>query len=502
MKKRANPKAISRRRFTRQVALAAGAGFAFGSVGVRSLKALGYRSPNERLNIAGIGAGGQAFNDLRHCESENIVALADVDRKRGQAGFNRWGKATRYEDFRRMLDKEHKNIDGVVIAIPDHMHATAALCCMQLGLHVYLEKPLTRTAWEARLLTRAAQQCNVATQMGNQGYSHDATRVACEIIWSGEIGEVREVHAWAGAAGWPQGMMKIPPPTPVPETLNWDLWLGGAQSRPFTAGDEQYRAFIGEKFAKEDFGFYLPSRWRAFPDFGSSLIGDWGIHILGPANWALQLAPEYLLSVECTQKDSPVTLTFPNALTLRYEFAARPGALPPVTVYWHHHPNGDAYLPPGMTAAEARKIPGTGPQVGPIDKPGAGSGSGYNCIFAGSKGYLGTSGRGEGVGLLPGSRWAEYKLPAPSLSRSPGASEGDNHAAHLRDWMRACKGGATACSNFGIGGKYTEWLILGAAAVHGDGKLLWDDQKGAFTNSSEANHRVTPKFRKGWEINL
>jgi len=188
---RSNSKPISRRRFIRQAALATGAGLAYAGVGVRSLKALGYRSPNERLNIAGIGAGGQAFNDLRHCESENIIALADVDRKRGQAGFSKWEKATRYEDFRRMLDKEHKNIDAVVIAIPDHMHATAALWCMQLGLHVYLEKPLTRTAWEARLLTRASQQFKVATQMGNQGYSHDATRVACEIFWSGEIGEVR-----------------------------------------------------------------------------------------------------------------------------------------------------------------------------------------------------------------------------------------------------------------------------------------------------------------------
>jgi predicted dehydrogenase len=502
MKHRRDSKAISRRGFIHRAALAASASFAYGSVGVRSLKALGYKSPNERLNIAGIGAGGQAFNDLRHCESENIVALADVDRKRGQAGFSRWDKATQHDDFRRMLDKEHKNIDAVVIGIPDHMHATAALWCMQLGIHVYLEKPLTRTAWEARLLTQAAEKYNVATQMGNQGYSHDATRVACEIFWSGEIGEVREVHAWAGAAGWPQGMLKIPAPTPVPETLNWDLWLGGAEFRPYTAGDDEYRAFIGERFGKEDFGFYLPARWRAFPDFGSGLIGDWGIHILGPANWALQLGPEYLISVECIEKEPLVSLSFPNVLTLKYEFAARPGGLPPVTVYWHHHPGGDAYTPPGMTIAETRKIPGTGPQVGPIGKAGGGNGSGYNCIFAGSKGYMGTSGRGEGVGLLPGSRWAEYKLPAASLSRSPGATEGDNHAAHLRDWIRACKGGAPACSHFSIAGKYTEWLILGATAVQYEGKLLWDNATGEFTNNKEANQWVKPTFRKDWNITL
>lgn len=498
MKLRQNPKAISRRGFIHRAALVAGAGIAYGSMGARSLQALGYKSPNERLNIAGIGCGGQAFNDLRHCESESIVALADVDRKRAQPGFNRWDKATRYDDLRRMLDKEHKNIDAMVIAIPDHMHATAALWCMQLGLHVYLEKPLTRTAWEARLLTHAAEKYNVATQMGNQGYSHDATRVACEIFWSGEIGEVREVHAWIGSAGWPQGMTKIPAPTPVRDTLNWDSWLGGAAFRPFTAGDDEYRAFIGEKFAKEDFDFYLPSRWRAFPDFGSGLIGDWGIHILGPANWALQLGPEYLTSVECIKQDPVKSLTFPNVLTLKYEFAARPGGLPPVTVYWYHHPGGDAYTPPGMSIEEARKIPGTGPQVGPAGK----AGGGYNCIFVGSKGYMGTSGRGEGVGLLPGSRWAEYKLPAPSLTRSPGATEGDNHAAHVRDWIRACKGGAPSCSQFRVAGKYTEWLILGAAAVQCEGKLLWDNTKGEFTNNKDANKWVKPTFREGWNITL
>ena len=208
------------------------------------------------------------------------------------------------------------------------------------------------------------------------------------------------------------------------------------------------------------------------------------------------------MSDECVEKESVSSLTFPDVLTLKYEFSARPGGLPPVTVYWRHHPGGDAYTPPGMTIEDARKIPGTGPQVGPMGKTAGGSGSGYNCIFAGSKGYMGTSGRGEGVGLLPGSRWAEYKLPPASLSRSPGASEGDNHAAHLHDWIRACKGGASACSNFSIAGKYTEWLILGAAAVHYKGKLLWDNARGEFTNNKEANQWVKPTFRKDWNITL
>ncbi len=529
-----------------------------------SLKKLGYKSPNEKLNLAAIGAGGQPFSDLRNAEAgaENVVALADVDWDRGAQGFKQWPNAEKYKDFRQMLDRQGKSIDAVVIGTPDHTHATAAVACMQLGKHVYVEKPLTRTAWEARLLTQAAEKYKVATQMGNQGYSHDATRVACEIFWAGEIGEVREVHAWTGRPSWPQGMTKTAAATQAPDTLDWDLWLGPAASRPFTAGDDDYKAFVEQRNARsgrggggggfpggDRFGFYLPFNWRGFYDFGSSLIGDWGVHILGPANWALQLGPEYLISVECIKKDSLPPFTFPDELAIKYEFAARPG-MPPVTVYWYHQQGPDPYAAPGMTVEEARKIPGKGPQVGPAPgqggfvpgsggvppsgaragarggapggpgapgapgRPGGGGGggrgggppqegrSGYNSIFVGSKGHLGTSGRGEGVGLLPGSRWAEYKLPPEYLPRSPGASTGSNHSAHCRDWVRACKGGAPACSNFGIAGKYTEWLVLGAAAVHYEGKLLWDNARGEISNNKDANKWVKPTFRKGWEIKL
>lgn len=480
---------------------------------IPSLKAMGYRSPNEKLNLAAIGAGAQPAADLRqaHAGVENVVALADVDWARGRESFERFPNAARYKDFRQMLDKSGKDIDAVVIGTPDHMHTYCAILCMQAGKHVYVEKPLTRLAGEARLMAAAAQRYNVATQMGNQGYSHDATRVACEIFWSGEIGEVREVHAWTGRPSWPQGMAKLPSPSPVPDALDWDLWLGTAAARPFTAGDEDYKSFAAARNPRSNpspFGFYLPFNWRGFYDFGSSLIGDWGIHILGPANWALKLSPEYLVSVECVKRSSLPPFTFPEELTIRYEFAARP-AMPPVTVYWYHHGAGDPYIPPGMTAEQARRIAGQGPQVGPL--PAAGrrapaplpaNRTGYNSIFVGSKGYLGTSGRGEGVGLLPGARWAEYKLPDPYLTRSPGATTGSNHAAHARDWVRACKGGSPACSNFSIAAPYTEWLVLGAAAVHYEGKLLWDNARGEFTNNKEATRWVKPAYRKGWEVKL
>jgi hypothetical protein len=237
------------------------------------------------------------------------------------------------------------------------------------------------------------------------------------------------------------------------------------------------------------------------------------------------LSPENLISVECIKKDPLPPTTFPNFFTIKYEFKARRG-MPPVTVYWYQADGGDAYIPKGMTVEEARKIPNTGPQVGsantgragagagPGGAPGAGGaagrggaaagaggpgggggqqGTGYNCIFVGSKGYLGTSGRGEGVGLLPGSRWADYTLPPSFLTRSPG---------HQRDWIRACKGGAPGCSQFEIAAPYTEWLVLGSAAVRVEGKLLYDAKTGLFTNSPEGNRHLQLGYRKGWEVKV
>jgi hypothetical protein len=484
---------------------------------VPSLKALGYQSPNEKMNIAAVGAGGRALSVLASLDSENIVAMADVDWVRGAEGFKLWPQATKYKDYRQLLDKE-KSIDAVTVVIPDHMHANVALAAMQRGKHVYVEKPLTRTPWEARVLTAAAAKYKVATQMGNQGYSHDATRVAAEIIWSGEIGDVTEVHSFRGRASWPQGMAALPAPEKVPDSLDWDLWLGNAAMRPYTSGDDAYRMEYSQQF-----GFYLPFNWRGFYDFGSSLIGDWGIHQLGPANLALRLGSP--TSVEClTQGEGRSAYTFPRGgVVIKWEFAAR-GKMPPVTVYWSD--TGDLFTPPGMTVDEMRAIPGTGPQIegagrggggrgerggrGPVAGAGGGApgdpgapaagrgrgagqpqGSGYNTVFVGSKGYLGTSGRGEGVGLLPGDRWAAYSLPPRLLSRSPG---------HQRDWIRACKGGEPACSNFGVAGPYTEWMVLGAVATRVEGKLLWDPKKMEFTNNRDANKYVKPASRKGWEL--
>ncbi len=213
--------------------LLAGAIPAGGFGSVPSLTLLGYKSPNEKLNLGSIGAGGRAGADISGCASENLVAFADPDQVSAASVFNKYEKAAKYADFRKMLDKEAKNIDAVIIGIPDHMHGTAAMWAMERGKHVYVEKPLTRTVWEARQLTEAAAKYKVATQMGNQGYSNNGARIAAEILWSGEIGNVTEVHAWTMRPIWPQGMTEIPPEAPVPGTLDWDSWIGIQSFRPY-----------------------------------------------------------------------------------------------------------------------------------------------------------------------------------------------------------------------------------------------------------------------------
>jgi hypothetical protein len=258
------------RRFFFQGSLLAGAVPLGGFGSVVSLKALGYKPYYDKLNVAAIGCGGQGGVILNQAaETENIVALCDVDEKRGAANLGKFN-VPKYKDFRVMLDKEGRHIDACTIGIPDFMHATVALACMQRGKHVYVEKPLTRTPWEARLLQEAALKYKVATQMGNQGFSHECNRVAAEIVWSGEIGDVTEAHIVTTPGTHPTALQAQPPAQPVPATLAWDLWLGGASQRPFNE-------------------MYVPYNWRGFLDFGTGQVGNWATHTAGPVHTALQL---------------------------------------------------------------------------------------------------------------------------------------------------------------------------------------------------------------------
>jgi predicted dehydrogenase len=489
----------------------------FGSV--PSLRALGYKPYYEKLNVAAIGCGGQGAVILNNAaRTENIVALCDVDVNRSATTLKRFDKVPVYRDFRVMLDKEGKNIDACTIAIPDFMHAAVALACMQRGKHVYVEKPLTRTPWEARVLFEAATKYKVATQMGNQGFSHECHRVAAEIIWSREIGDVTEAHICTTPGTHPTALKEAPPEESVPPTLNWEAWLGAMPMRPYSS-------------------WYVPYNWRGFFDFGTGQIGNWATHTAGPVHHALQLgAPA---SIECVSIDGKSDITFPNRATIRLDFPAR-GGMPPVKVFYHDSASPDdpdvyrvpgmeneTILPPADNLADKGRITsqrggGRGGPGGPGGRPGGGpprrtgertgaggpgvrvfgperSGpkpgilTGNGAVFIGTKGIMATSNRGEGVWLLPAARWKEYQLPPQLLTRSPG---------HMLDWIRACKGGEPSCSDFSIAVPYAEWLALAAIAFRVPGRLDWDSRTLRFTNNAEANRYVKPVFRKGWELKV
>ncbi len=493
--------------------LLAGAVPAAGFGSIPSLRTLGYKSPNEILNIASIGAGGKASSDIDGCATENIVALCDVDEKQAARKFAAYDKVPKYKDFRKMLDEQGNTIDAVIVAIPDFMHATAAVWCMERGKHVYVQKPLTRTVWEARQLMEAANKYKVATQMGNQGYSNEGTRQTAEIIWAGEIGKVTEVHAWTDRPIWPQGLTTIPAPEEVPSTLDWDLWLGIAEKRPYTSGGPDYKSPLGGHF-------YQPGNWRGFYDFGCGALGDMACHILGAPNLALQLgAPT---SVECIQKEGPSDFMFPTKSVIRYDFPAR-GSMPPVKLFWYDGlketpkiagvPEGELLgdlprkpfaRPPQESGQAASGPPHLRPFTGFIGRvfdwetfektkgdPDAHVPPPDGSLFIGDKGMLTTGTYGEQTRLIPVEQMKDYQFPQPVLTRSPG---------HYRDWIRACKGGDPACSNFNVAAPFVEWMLLGVIALRVNGKLEWDARKGQFTNNPEANKYLKPTFRKGWSL--
>jgi len=481
--------------------LLAGAIPSGGFVSAATLKSAGYKSPNEKLNIAAIGSGGKAASDIEGCSHENIVALCDVDDKRAAETYKKYDKAPKFKDFRKMLDAQGKDIDAVIVTIPDFMHATAAIACMERGKHVYVQKPLVRTVVEARMMLDAANKYKVATQMGNQGYSNEGTRQAAEMVWAGEIGNVSEVHAWTDRPWWPQGLTEIPAPDAVPATLDWDLWLGNAAKRPYTSGGAGYPNQYGN--------FYQPFNWRGFFDFGCGALGDMACHILGAPNMALRLgAPS---SVECVSKEGASSFMFPKKSVIRYDFPAR-GNMPPVKIFWH---DGLKEAPQieGVPAGELLGDLPSKPRVQGAPRPPAPPRTGFvgsvftwdrfqearspearlsgpnGSVFVGDKGMITTGTYGENTRLIPAAeKMQDYKFPEPLLTRSPG---------HYRDWIRSCKGGDPSCSNFNVAVPFVEWMLLGVIALRVEGKLEWDAVKGRFTNNQEANKFLKPAYMKG-----
>jgi predicted dehydrogenase len=442
---------ISRRDFMGAATAAA----AFTIVPRHVLGGAGHTPPSEKLNIAGVGVAGRGGGVLGGVDSQNIVALCDVDWQHASGTFRRYPNARKYRDFRKMLDKEEKNIDAVTVATPDHVHAPASMAAIKRGKHVYCEKPLTHSVYEARMIAQAAREHKVATQMGNQGQASPETRLMCEYIWDGAIGAVREVHVWTDRPAnglfnvyWPQGVDR-PKDTPaVPDTLDWDLWLGPAPYRPYNPA-------------------YLPFKWRGWWDFGTGALGDIGCHRIDPIFRALKL--KYPVSVEATS-----TLvnneTYPVASIVTYHFPER-GDLPPVKLCWY---DGGIRPPRPKEIADDQQM-------------------GTNGIL-----YVGDKGKMLEYTLLPESRRKEYGNPPQMIPRSPG---------HFEEWIRACKGGEPAGSNFDHAGPLAETVLLGNVALRPElrenltrTRLYWDTEKFEFTNMPEANKFLRRDYREGWTL--
>jgi predicted dehydrogenase len=419
-----------------------------------------YTAPSDKLHIAGIGVGGMGAADLRDMEGEQIVALCDVDWNQARATFERYPKARKYKDFREMLSQE-KDIDAVVVATPDHVHAVAAMAAIKAGKHVYCEKPLSHTVYEARALTEAARKAGVATQMGNQGHASESIRRLCEWIWDGAIGDVYEVHAWTPHPVWPQGIDR-PKETPaVPDTLDWDLWLGPAPHRPYHPA-------------------YVPAMWRGWWDFGTGGLGDMGCHVLDHVVWSLRLgAPS---SVEASHStfvpaglnwDKPKnTETYPRASLVTYRFPGREG-FPPLMLTWY---DGGLMPPRPPELAD-------GQEMG--DKYGG-------ALYVGTKGKILCGSHGANLArIIPEEKMAAYKQPPATLPRSMG---------HRKEWIEACRRGDKPGSNFDYAGPLTETTLLGNIALRMGQKLYWDSQAFEFIGNSDANKYLHREYRHCWTL--
>jgi predicted dehydrogenase len=438
---------VSRRRFIRSAA----AGGAILAVAPRTFGAAGSASANDKLNIAGIGVGGRGRQVLRRCDDANIVALCDVDDKYSAKAYEQFPDAKRYTDYRVMLDKQ-KDIDAVVIATPDHLHFPIAMAAIAAGKHVYVEKPLTHTIEEARLLTDTARKAGVISQMGTQGTSMEGRRLIKEWIDDGAIGAVRKVKVWTDrpAKWWVQGV-EAPTDTPdVPKTLDWDLWLGPAAERPYNPA-------------------YAPFLWRGWWDFGTGALGDMGCHLFDAPCYALDLG--YPSSVEASftpfTEDSP-----PLASVIRYEFPAR-GNKPAVTLTWR-----DGGIKPARPKQleEGRRM---GNRTGGV-------------LLIGDDGtIMAKDENAREPKLIPETRHEAYKQPKQSIPRSIG---------HQAEWIKACKEGGTPSAHFDYAGPLTETVLLGNLAIRSGQKLEWDGPNMRCTNVPEANAFVSKQYRDGWKV--
>jgi len=434
----------------------------------------GHISPSNQLNIAVIGTGGQGITNIKKFLTHSdvkITAICDVARfwdnidlyyrhngGRGpamkaieehyQANSKGYHGCKVYIDFRLMLEKSDKDIDAVVVATPNHTHAVTSMAAIQAGKGVYCEKPLTYSVYEARRIAEAAREAKVATQLGNQGHSTDDIRRVVEWVRDGAVGEIKQVYAWAGENRIPKFTQRPKETPPVPEGLNWDLWLGPAKERPYHPA-------------------YAPLVWHYWWDFGGGKLGNFGCHTLDTAVWALNLENPTLIESSSTQLSKETT---PIASTCHYKFPAR-GTQPPIDLYWYD----GGIRPPRPDCLELnRNLPRNG-----------------GSLLVGDKGAI-LSGTWSGSPrIIPEKKMREYKPPQKTIPRSLG---------HRRDWINACKGGPPASSNFDYGTRLTEIVLLGVVSLRTATTLHWDGPNMKATNAPQIEPFIHGHFRKGWEI--
>lgn len=413
------------------------------------------KSPYSDLRVAFIAVGGMGGAHVKEMVDLGVTCtcFADVDTRHWGNATKHWPAAKGYQDYREMFDKEARNFDAVMIATPDHHHYPATILAMQAGKHVYTQKPLTHTVWEARQLTEAAKKYKVVTQMGNQGHAGEGWRKVYEWIRSGAIGHVKETHTWTDRPIWPQGMERPQDEDPVPSTLNWDVWIGPAPMRPY----------------KKD--CYHQFAWRGWWDFGAGALGDMACHTMDGFFWALD--PGHPVSVEPITASLVTKEAFPKASMIRWDFAGKLGK-PALKAFWY---DGGLMpqLPKDLELGRSLKSTGN--------------------LFIGTKGSLLVSGDyGEGPRVIPESRMKQVGKPKELLPRSPG---------HYKEWVMACVGEKPADfarSNFSYAGPMTETILLGNIALRVGRKLEWDGKKMQFTNLPEANQYITKEYRSGWKF--
>ena len=514
----------SRRGFLTDVAIT-GAGL---TIIPRHVLGRGFTAPSDTLNIAGVGVGGQGRGDLINLASENIVALCDVDWEYADRGFEsletsiksqqerldrppnqprldaqgrpeptltplerqrmaaqiertkrfqteHLPRAARYQDYRQMLEKQ-KDIDAVVVATPDHMHAPIALAAMDLGKHVYVEKPLTWSIAEARQLARKAQSARVATQMGNHGHSWDDARKAVEYVGAGAIGEVREVHIWTNRplGYWPQGIPRPEVRTPPPTGFRWngqgvEARLAGALAGtyPRPAG-LAWDLFLGPAPAVDYHPIYHPFNWRGWVDWGVGALGDMGAHLIDHSMWALDLGYPTTIETVATPFNG---VCYPHATMTVYEFPAR-GGRPPVKLTWY----------------DGGLLPSKPVELGETELSKEGG-----ALLIGSKGKLMHETYGRNPRLLPDSLHKSFGKPAERLPRIPN----ENH--HM-NWADAAKGKTAASCPFEYAAKLTEVMLLGVVALRAGKRIEYDAANMRVVNVPSANQYLEREPRAGWSV--